>query len=556
MPRVARFTLTSLTDLARQLIYAPAETRAKQMDAAESLAAELEMDQLYPEDFVIYRITGYKPQIENPALLVGEALAGDLVNFVQLLSDGLEVPPDYRSRCALEMHEVATRLNVSSKTLLRYRKQGLICHYVTFSPDDKRLACFEDSLARFVSGHQSRVEKAHSYNRIDETGVQKMIDEARSLRLERQMSLNEAALEIARRHHRAHETVRMLLRKHDRRSDEPIFTDRGPLTEREGRVLHRAWRWGIPVSQMAERYGRTVTTIHRVINRRRGALLQSLDLHAIKLPTFDRDDAAEVILAVKHVSEELNRLLPQRDALQLLEAAKKPRRQPDAEIALLAAYNFLKRRAALGIKSFREWPGSTELDAVETDLRWASRIKCRLVSMGLPTAIARIEQHLHRPLIEQSTDRIIAAIDTAATIVSRAIETIDPAKGQLARIVAYASDRALAQEQQLIHLPGRATARHTAGSIVINDPFADLSPWDRFIEPRQELQTLVDRLTDDRVRVLLRMRYGFDGTHPRTIRELSQHDDTTPITVARMISRAESQLLSLLRSGKEKPAGK
>lgn len=537
MPRIGRFTLDSIAELCRQLRYAPPETRAKQMDAAETFAAEVEQDQLYPEDFVIFRITGYRPQgMENPALLVGEALVADLAGFVQHLSDGLDLPPDYRNRSAIGLDAVAQRLDVSSKTLQRYRKRGLICHYILFAEGDQRLACFEDALDRFIDTHQKQIERAREFSRVSEIDAQQVISEARSLRKKRAVSLNQAARTLARKHRWAHETIRMLLRRHDRRSAEPIFTERGPLTERDGRLLHRAWRMGVPIAHMAERFGRTSTSIHRAINRRRGEMLRTFPLEHVELPTYQRDDAADVILGVPAVREGLDRLLPQDDAFALLAETKSMKPQRETGIALIAAYNFLKRRARAGIASFNEWPKARELDAVETDLRWASHIKRRLASLGLPVALGRIEQHLHRPLVELPAERIVTAIEVATAIVSDVIETLNPSKRQqLARVVGYAADRALARDGRLVQSAGKASALHSGGTLAMRDPFRNLTPWESALQPRKSLRDRISKERDALTRSLFVQHYGLDGSAPRTIAELAKSAGKSHAAIARRI---------------------
>src|SRR5688572_3537862 len=121
MPRVARFKIAAIEELHRQLEYAPDETRARQMNAAERLIADIDPKQNYPQDFIIYRITGYRSDHnEEPVTLVGQALLPDLVNLVQLLSEQLALPPDYNERRALMLDDVAARLKVSQKTIQRY----------------------------------------------------------------------------------------------------------------------------------------------------------------------------------------------------------------------------------------------------------------------------------------------------------------------------------------------------------------------------------------------------------------------------------------------------
>ena len=73
MPRVARFKIAAVEDLLRQLEYAPAETRRRQMDAAERLIADIDPNQNYPQDFITFRITGYRPDaVDEPITFVGD----------------------------------------------------------------------------------------------------------------------------------------------------------------------------------------------------------------------------------------------------------------------------------------------------------------------------------------------------------------------------------------------------------------------------------------------------------------------------------------------------
>ena len=59
---------------------------ARQLERAEQLAAEVDPTVNYPEDWVIFRVTGYRPQMDAPAIVVGEALLGDISVLVERLS--------------------------------------------------------------------------------------------------------------------------------------------------------------------------------------------------------------------------------------------------------------------------------------------------------------------------------------------------------------------------------------------------------------------------------------------------------------------------------------
>src|SRR3954471_7772334 len=183
MPRLPQFKIAAIGELFRQLEYAPLETRLRQMDAAERLIADIDPAVNYPQEFVIYRITGYRSdRAEEPVTFVGEALRPDLLNLVLQLSRSAELGENYNKRNAVPISAIAQRLQVSPKTVQRYRQQGLVCHYVRTANGRERLACFEDALERFTTSHHERLVRAASFSRMDEQAEASLIAQARELR--------------------------------------------------------------------------------------------------------------------------------------------------------------------------------------------------------------------------------------------------------------------------------------------------------------------------------------------------------------------------------------
>ena len=86
MPAFAKLRIAALDDLARQLRFAPPETLRRQLERAEQLAAEIDPSINYPEDWIVFRITGYRADMPAPATIVGEALLGDIGILVERLS--------------------------------------------------------------------------------------------------------------------------------------------------------------------------------------------------------------------------------------------------------------------------------------------------------------------------------------------------------------------------------------------------------------------------------------------------------------------------------------
>lgn len=544
MPRAARFKITALGDLLQQLRYAPLETLERQMDAAERLVAELDPARNYPEEFIVFRITGYRPDASTgTSVLVGQALVPDLVNFIQLVSSRLKIAAHHGGRHALPLPEVCRRLNVSRKTIQRYRKSGLVCHYITDDDGSAQLACFEDALNRFIATHGKRISRASGFSRIDETMQQQILNEAKELHRVDGISLNEAALALSQKYQRAHETIRGLLRRYERR--EPIFSEVGPLREHESKRLYRAWRFGIASSKLAQRFGKTGTTIRRAVNRQRADLLVALDLQWIELPTFKLRDSEEVILSHPSVTHGLNRLPSGMDAIQFLhDLRSNETEREDDEEAMLAAYNILKRRARRVIDRFGAWPNASAIDGVETDLRWAVMLKRRLVALLLRGAMLRVQHHVQRPLESQTSDEIVSVIRRVVAVLSSVIETVDPARGQrIEKLTVLAIDRAMVKAPKQ-ESAKRAFARHTAGVVMLRDPLAGLTPWDAMLEFRPDLKSRVTQL-DAAAQELLVRRHGWDGTPPRTIAAIAKLRQETPSATTRSLQRAENELRRL-----------
>ncbi len=530
-----------MRELHRQLAYAPPAARRRHMDAAERLAAEIDAEQVYPQEFVIFRITGYRPdRAEAPVGLVGEALLTDLVTIIQRLSRSLALPPQRAGYGAVPLDDLARRFPVSPKTVQRYRRRGLICHAVTFPDGVQRLACFEDALERFMSRNRPRLEAAASFSRLPAPVRQSIIGEARQHRRQEGVSLNAAARRLAGKYGRAPETVRSLLLEHDRQGGDPIFAEPGPLRTRDLRVIHRAFRFGVPVGVLARRFGRTPATIHRVLLERRAELLRSLDLHPASGP-----GPGEKALA--GAAAGLLPRLPQGDALALIEAACRPDRPNEAaERAWVDAYRVLRHRAARAIAALPERPSASRLDEIETDLRWMAILKRLLAERGLPGALGAAEQAIGRRLAEQPAQEIRAMVRMAVEAVDETIESGSGAHTRLRSRSAFVMARRLAAAG---HNPParRAAMRHDLGSVTMTNPFEALCPRHARLGLRGDLAAHVPAQEAGERRLVV-LRYGLEGHRPLAIRDLAEELRTTPSAAARRLRAAERTLRAAGRS--------
>lgn len=544
MARQPRFRIASIEDLYRQIKVASAATRRREMDAAEKLISEIDSNAAYPLDYVVFRVTGYKaPPSEEPVILPGAALIGDLVALVHRLSASIELPVEQFKRSPMMIDDVAGRLNVSTKTIQRYRRLGLVCHEVRIG-DGARLVCFEDALERFLKREPEKTAKAAKLTRIPAEIESTMIATARELRRNSDLSLNEAAARIAAEHERAHETVRGILQRYDRRAEEPIFAERGALSDRDHRAILRAAERGIEPALIAKRFDRSTKVIHRIVLKMRADRLRSLDLKYITLPTFALPDAEGVLLSPAIVRSGLNEPAVPRDAIELIETFRElPAIDEASEHALLAGYNVLKRRASRFIDELPDAPSAVEVDRIETDLRWAAQLKRKLTAYGLAVVIEKAEQFLHRSLTVEPRESIIWHLQLGAEAAARTIEALDPQKNQrLARVCGFAMERALSASQREPSA-SRAAARHAPDSLPMDDPLARLCEWQSWSDVHASWRGHVKVIKADATK-LLAMHYGWNGDAPLSCTEIAKATGKTPSAVTNTIRRALAKMRS------------
>src|SRR5215212_12258441 len=106
MAIVAKFRIDSIGALARQMEFAPHDTRAAQVAAAEELLHAIDPTKAYPLEFVVFRITGYRPKTAGEDLLTGIALQHDLGLLVEHVSDSLDVLTSDASEPVLTIEDV------------------------------------------------------------------------------------------------------------------------------------------------------------------------------------------------------------------------------------------------------------------------------------------------------------------------------------------------------------------------------------------------------------------------------------------------------------------
>src|SRR5437588_9934344 len=114
--------LKQLTD--QQVRFAPPARRVEQLARAQRLLGEIEPGRSYPYQFVCYRVTDFRPESYPDLLIPGTDLVHDLALFIEALGGTVQAVETREEPVTLA--QLRQQLNVSTKTIRRWRKLGLV----------------------------------------------------------------------------------------------------------------------------------------------------------------------------------------------------------------------------------------------------------------------------------------------------------------------------------------------------------------------------------------------------------------------------------------------
>lgn len=426
----------------RQLKYSAPRQKRAQMARAEELYWDIEPERNYPLEWVVYRLTEYRPvDVDESVTLVGGAIRDDLLAMVERVSRSLGDRVDVYDPAALDIGEVCARLGVSSKTVSRYRKRGLFARWLKFGDERMKLGFFDDSIDRFVAESGDLVLVGGKFSRIDEATRRVIVERARRIAGRVDVSVFAVARYLGKKYGRSTETVRMMLLRYDNEHrDEAVFEyHKLPLTMKQKRVIYRAYHWGVPVPKLAARFTRSRDAIYRVVNQRRASALRQLRIKYVEGSTFGLADAEQVILGGEidgseidggeidgSVDDELSegggRGLPEYLSRLMIRRVL----NHETEQRLFVRYNYLKYRVCqMRGELDRHRPRAGALDRIETYLRKAALLKRRLVQCYMPIVVSVARKHALGEVGGWGDGELLDLIGEGNILLVNSIETFD-----------------------------------------------------------------------------------------------------------------------------------
>ncbi len=506
---MAKFRIDSVADLARQMQFTPQETRSSQITAAEELLHSLDPDKAYPLEFIIYRITGYRPKKVDEDLLTGVALQHDLGLLIEKVSDTLDLHAERLAEPVLSIDDVTERFNVTSKTIQRWRRRGLPARRFLFPDGKRRVGFLLGSVERFFSGHRDQVARGMNFSQLDDAERDQILRRARRLAIHCQCCTGEIARRVARKLNRSPITILHTIRKHDQLHPEAsVFPNAAePLGEEERARILRGFRRGLAIGALAKRSCRPRSAIYRLILDERLSRLNKRKVKFIDDPLYHQADADQVVREIASqqdlmaVTRPEDGRVPRDLPAYLQELYRTPLLSPARERALFLEFNFHKYRFVTARRELEpQFARSRDLNVLEEQHRRATETKNAIVRANLRLVVSIARKHLRQGL------SLMELISDGNITLMRAVESFDVHRGH--RFSTYATLALMKGFARSVPAMLAATRGSSGDPALLADvPDRRMGSLNERFLAREQVGELLSHL-DDRERSVLLSYYG------------------------------------------------
>ncbi len=438
-----------MAELTGQLLFSPPDKRRQQVLRAEALHDQIESGQTYPLDFVTFRITNYRPRNtdDDQTLLVGAALKADLRLLIDSLSRSLDMTPAEGEQVETP-RQLAARLGVSTKTIDRWRQTSLRWRWMVLPGTERRQVVIpRQAVETMLTDQGERVRRASRFTRMDMAQRSRLVERARRLARDANLSRHQIARRLALQAGRAPETIRAILEKHDRQHpDDRLFPDEGgKLSDRQRRVIARAMRRGVAVRRIMKRFRCSRSTAYRVVQEQRAQMLHDRAIGYATLPWFAQAaqavDQGEDIAAILEAHAPLPAAAdaagdaPRKPAAlddlpsPLRELYDQPRAHRETQRVLAVRMNFWRYLAArMRDRLPASNPRVADLDAIDAMRERGDAIMRQLVRMNLPVVLATARRHVQGH--EDRLLRLFDLLELGNRVLIDAIDQYDVTRGR------------------------------------------------------------------------------------------------------------------------------
>jgi RNA polymerase sigma factor (sigma-70 family) len=537
----------------------PAAHRQQWMVRAERLFNEIESGREYPYQYIYFRITDFRTD-DHPNLLIrGDDLRHDLWPFIDRLAKSLPrtepaMPVEGISERVLTLDEISKQLNVSTKTISRWRQQGLVGRRVLHN-GRWQLGFPQSVVERFIKDNARRVERGSRFSQLSSDEKEDILRRAKRLSRVGLFTLTEVSRRIAQRLGRSAETVRYTIKNFDREHPaEAIFPEaNGPFSEETKESIYSSFRRGIGADALAQRFHKTRTSIYRVINEMRARRLLSQPMDPIYHESFD-DPAKEAEIlspmpkAAEYEEQRRNMKVPKDVPPEQAPLHQWPLLTKEQEQHLFRQFNFLKHQASKLRKEVDPRNARIQdLEQIEELQRKVAAVKELLINANLRLVWSITKKHCDHP------DNFFELWSDGNMSLIRAVDKFNFAFGN--KFSTYATWAIMKNFARSIPDEKKHRERYQTGKEELFESAADRRTNETETvtaveQIKAKVNNLLDKL-DPRERLIVQMRAGLNNySEGMTLEEIGLQLNITKERVRQLHMRALKNLTTLAQGQK------
>ncbi len=536
---MSRYSHPALRQLTEQLTrFSPVDVRVQQMDRAELLITELDEATEYKYPELVEKITGYHPDTYPDLRIDGATANHDIRLLVEDLSASANLPVDQAGEQVLTVEDLSKKYNVSTKTVDRWRKRGLVSRRFKFG-NRTRVGFLNSSVERFVTKHGDEIQRGSRFSQISEDERQDIVLKARKFARVGACP-SEVSERLARIFGRSPETIRYTLKRFDAEHPEiavfPNATEQ--LSDDQRTEIYNRFRRGTAVDVLAGEYCRTKASVYRIVTEERARFLfeQPLDYMdnvAFQSPNADR----EILCQAPENDQKGGKVKPPPGLPPYLSSLYSiPLLNREQEAHYFRKFNYLKSRASkLRDRIDRQHPKSSDLELLEELIEQAQQVKNFLIRSNLRLVVSIAKRHM------SPSSNFFEMVSDGNMSLFRAVEKFDYSRGN--KFSTYATWAIMKNYARSIPAEYTRLDRFRTGTDEMFDYSTDerRNPYEDQRTNTQQHQVIMSILEqlEERERNIIIQRFGLaDGTEPLTLEQVGERHSVTKERIRQIETRA------------------
>ena len=543
-----RYKHPALKQLAdQQKRYAPIDKRLEQMDRAERVLSELDPQKEYKYQELCEKVTTFRSQMYPDLRVDGGDAIHDLRQFVEDLSSSVNLPVEKAGETVFTVDDLSEKFRVSSKTVDRWRKRGLVARKFKFGKR-VRVGFLRSSVDQFVRTNETVIQRGSQFHQITDEERADIILKARHLTVGG-AGPTDISRKLAVAFNRSAEAIRTTLKDYDRDHPEnALFPDASsPLGRPQRQEIRRQFQKGVAADDLAKEFSRTKASIYRIVLEERAANVFEQTLDFMDSPAFHVPHAEEVMLGLPpEVDKKGGKIKPPPGLPPYLASLYAiPLLTREEEGYYFGKMNYLKFRARELRQSIdRQHPRLRDLEQVEKWMEQALEVKNFLIRSNLRLVVSIAKRHMSpaNSFFEMVSDGNMSLI--------RAIEKFDYTKGN--KFSTYSSWAIMKNFARSIPAEHTIHDRFRTGNEEIfmqssDQRGSEFEDQRVNLRQREAIMSILDQL-DERERRIIVLRFGLDpGTEPLTLEEVGSVEQVTKERIRQIESRTLQKIRKLAK---------